>query len=59
MAVLGESATLNIGLEVAGLDAATDTEAAPRLAEAGILDDAVAISFRHPIPEWRMLGPGL
>ncbi|HEX4897146.1 MAG TPA: AAA family ATPase [Candidatus Limnocylindrales bacterium] len=49
VAVLGESATLHRGSSLAGLDAATGTEAARRLVEAGILDDATAISFRHPI----------
>jgi DNA-binding CsgD family transcriptional regulator len=49
VAVLGESATLHRGSSLAGLDLATGTEAARRLVEAGILDDAAAISFRHPI----------
>ncbi|HEX5588857.1 MAG TPA: AAA family ATPase [Candidatus Limnocylindrales bacterium] len=49
VAVLGESATLRRAANLARLDPATGLDAARRLAEAGILDDAAAISFRHPI----------
>jgi DNA-binding CsgD family transcriptional regulator len=49
VAVLGESATLRRGASLAGLEPAAAVDAARGLAEAGIFDDAAAISFRHPI----------
>jgi DNA-binding CsgD family transcriptional regulator len=49
VAVLGESATLRRAVTVAGIDDRTGVDAARRLAEAGIFEDASAIAFRHPI----------
>jgi DNA-binding CsgD family transcriptional regulator len=48
-AVLGESATLPRAVRVAAIDPAKGVDAARWLADAGILDGAAAMAFRHPI----------
>lgn len=49
VAVLGESVTVNRAATLAGLDPATAVDAARGLTEAGMLDVASGVAFRHPI----------
>lgn len=49
VAVLGEGATLPRAVSVAAIDPETGLDAVRLLVEAGILDDAATLGFRHPI----------
>jgi DNA-binding CsgD family transcriptional regulator/tetratricopeptide (TPR) repeat protein len=49
VAVLGDRAPLDLAARLAGLDAATATQAAAALAAADVLADDVPLSFRHPV----------